>query len=52
VDGKVGCHRVVDWPGIIAKDEAAQLVAQLLDLLGIARGAEAFGQFPTLEWEG
>jgi hypothetical protein len=33
------------------KDETAEFVAQLLDLLGIARGAEAFGQFPTLERE-
>jgi hypothetical protein len=31
-------------PVLFAKDEASQLIAQLLDLLGIAGGAETFGQ--------
>jgi hypothetical protein len=31
-------------PALLAKDEASQLIAQLLDLLGIAGGAETFGQ--------
>jgi hypothetical protein len=51
VDGKVRFHKPVDlflgaldWALSSAKDETAQFVAQLLDLLGIAGCAEAFGQ--------